>query len=168
MSEAGAGLGAQDDGGTTLSVGGRAVREPKDPASLGGRIEVLTGRYAELTFLQRLILGGAAVMVVAILVVVAMGGRVKDDYRVLFSGVAERDGAAIIASLQQMNVPYRFTEGGGAIMVPGPGFMRPDSNWLARACPKRARWVSNCWRTRSWGPASSSSRSITSAASKAN
>ena len=120
MSEAGAGLGAQDDGGTTLSVGGRAVREPKDPASLGGRIEVLTGRFAELTFLQRLILGGAAAMVVAILVVVAMGGRVKDDYRVLFSGVAERDGAAIIASLQQMNVPYRFTEGGGAIMVPGP------------------------------------------------
>lgn len=40
------------------------------------------------------------------------------DYRVLFSNVNDRDGGAIIASLTQMNVPYKFADGGGAILVP--------------------------------------------------
>lgn len=40
------------------------------------------------------------------------------DYRVLYSHLSDRDGGAIIASLQQMNVPYKFAEGGGALMVP--------------------------------------------------
>ena len=40
------------------------------------------------------------------------------DYRVLFSNFSDRDGGAIVASLQQLNVPYKFAEGGGAILVP--------------------------------------------------
>jgi flagellar M-ring protein FliF len=40
------------------------------------------------------------------------------DYSVLFSNVSERDGGQIIVALQQMNIPYKFTEGGGAILVP--------------------------------------------------
>ncbi len=40
------------------------------------------------------------------------------DYSVLFSNISERDGGQIIVSLQQMNVPYKFSEGGGAILVP--------------------------------------------------
>ncbi len=39
------------------------------------------------------------------------------NYRVLFSNLSEKDGGAVIATLQQMNVPYK-TEGGGAILVP--------------------------------------------------
>ena len=39
------------------------------------------------------------------------------DYGVLYTNVTDRDGGAIIASLQQMNVPYKFAEGGGAILV---------------------------------------------------
>jgi flagellar M-ring protein FliF len=39
-------------------------------------------------------------------------------YKVLFSNVSDRDGGAIISSLQQMNIPYKFAEGGGAILVP--------------------------------------------------
>lgn len=41
------------------------------------------------------------------------------DYRVLYSNVSDRDGGAIIGALQQMNVPYKFSEGGGALLVPG-------------------------------------------------
>jgi flagellar M-ring protein FliF len=41
------------------------------------------------------------------------------DYRVLYSNVSDRDGGAIIAALQQMNIPYKMAEGGGAILVPG-------------------------------------------------
>ncbi|MDH4191651.1 MAG: flagellar basal-body MS-ring/collar protein FliF [Betaproteobacteria bacterium] len=40
------------------------------------------------------------------------------DYRVLFSNISDRDGGAIVAALDQMNVPYKFSEGGGAILVP--------------------------------------------------
>ncbi|MPZ46949.1 MAG: flagellar basal body M-ring protein FliF [Betaproteobacteria bacterium] len=40
------------------------------------------------------------------------------DYRVLFSNLSDRDGGAVVAALSQMNVPFRFSEVGGAIMVP--------------------------------------------------
>ena len=39
------------------------------------------------------------------------------DYGVLYSNLSDRDGGAIIASLQQMNIPYKFAEGGGALLV---------------------------------------------------
>jgi flagellar M-ring protein FliF len=44
----------------------------------------------------------------------------EPDYRVLYSNVADRDGGAIIAALGQLNIPYKFTDGGGAILVPAP------------------------------------------------
>ncbi len=40
------------------------------------------------------------------------------DYRVLYANVTDRDGGEIVAALSQMNVPYRVSDGGGAIMVP--------------------------------------------------
>lgn len=62
-----------------------------------------------------LMLGVAAV--IAIMSGVWMWSQ-QPDYRVLFSNYNDRDGGAIVASLQQMNVPYKFAEGGGAILVP--------------------------------------------------
>jgi flagellar M-ring protein FliF len=41
------------------------------------------------------------------------------DYRVLFSNISERDGGSIITALDQLNIPYRFSESGGAVLVPG-------------------------------------------------
>ncbi|QLA68086.1 flagellar M-ring protein FliF [Enterobacter pasteurii] len=40
------------------------------------------------------------------------------DYRVLYNNISEQDGGAIVSQLTQMQVPYKFTEHGGAIMVP--------------------------------------------------
>lgn len=40
------------------------------------------------------------------------------EYRVLFSNLSDRDGGSVVAALSQMNVPFRFSEVGGAIMVP--------------------------------------------------
>ncbi|RJG01159.1 flagellar basal-body MS-ring/collar protein FliF [Noviherbaspirillum sedimenti] len=61
-------------------------------------------------------------MVGAALAVAAMAGvwmwSQQPDYRVLFSNFSDRDGGAIVASLQQMNIPYKYAEGGGAILVP--------------------------------------------------
>lgn len=62
-----------------------------------------------------LTLGVAAV--IAIMSGVWMWSQ-QPDYRVLFSNYNDRDGGAIVAALQQMNVPYKFAEGGGAILVP--------------------------------------------------
>lgn len=40
------------------------------------------------------------------------------DYKVLYSNLSDRDGGAIIAALNQMAIPYKFSEGGSAILVP--------------------------------------------------
>ncbi len=40
------------------------------------------------------------------------------DWRVLFPNLPDRDGGQVVEKLAQMGVPYRFTEGGGTILVP--------------------------------------------------
>jgi flagellar M-ring protein FliF len=77
----------------------------------------LTQRLSNLDRTQRMRLGaGIALLVVGVLVVMLMGRQ--PDYKVLYTNLADKDGGAIVAQLSQMNVPYKYTEGGGAIMVP--------------------------------------------------
>lgn len=42
----------------------------------------------------------------------------QPEYKVLYSNFNDRDGGAIVAALQQMNIPYKYAEGGVAILVP--------------------------------------------------
>ena len=42
----------------------------------------------------------------------------KGDFKVLYANLSDKDGGAVIAQLSQMNVAYRMSEGGAAIMVP--------------------------------------------------
>ncbi|MDP2695237.1 MAG: flagellar basal-body MS-ring/collar protein FliF [Gallionella sp.] len=70
----------------------------------------------QLTLQQKM---GVMVGVAALFALIAgawMWGQTP-DYRVLYSNLSDRDGGAIIESLQQMNVPYKFAEGGGALLV---------------------------------------------------
>jgi len=60
----------------------------------------------------------AAAAIIALLVGSWMWSQTP-DYRVLYANVSDRDGGAIIGALEQMKVPYKFTEGGGAILIPG-------------------------------------------------
>jgi len=58
---------------------------------------------------------------IAAVVALLLGGWMwgqTPDYRVLYANLSDRDGGAIISSLQQMNVPFKFAEGGGALLVP--------------------------------------------------
>ena len=41
----------------------------------------------------------------------------QPDYGLLYTYLSDRDGGAVIAALQKMNVPYKFAEGGGALLV---------------------------------------------------
>jgi flagellar M-ring protein FliF len=96
-------------------MGGSGAANSNTPA---GVIDSLRERFLALSTNQRLFMGlGFAGLVLAFGVVFS-AGKSTQDYRVLFSNVNEGDGAAIITALQQMNVPYQFTEGGAAITVP--------------------------------------------------
>lgn len=66
---------------------------------------------------QKLGLMLAVAAIVALVAGLWMWGQTP-DYRVLYSNLSDRDGGSIIASLQQMNVPYKFAEGGGALLLP--------------------------------------------------
>jgi flagellar M-ring protein FliF len=59
----------------------------------------------------------AVALAIALLVGVFLWSR-EPAYSVLFSNLSERDGGQIITALQQQNVPYKFSESGGAILVP--------------------------------------------------
>ncbi|MHB1176160.1 MAG: flagellar basal-body MS-ring/collar protein FliF [Sulfuriferula sp.] len=105
--------------------------------SVAGEV-ALTPKFMGLTqgpggrkFLQ--ILGIAAV--VAIMAGVWMWGQ-QPDYRVLFSNFSDRDGGAIVASLEQMNVPYKFAEGGGAILVPANQVYEARLKLASQGLPK--------------------------------
>ncbi len=66
---------------------------------------------------RNLLLMLGAAIVLAVMAGVWMWSQ-QPEYRVLFSNFSDRDGGAIVTQLQQMNVPYKFAEGGGAILVP--------------------------------------------------
>ena len=73
--------------------------------------------FAESEGGRNLLLMMGAAIVIAVMAGVWMWSQ-QPDYRVLFSNFSDRDGGAIVTQLQQMNVPYKFAEGGGAILVP--------------------------------------------------
>lgn len=62
-----------------------------------------------------LMLGAAALM--AVLAFMGLGAR-DSDYRPLYSNLSDKDGGQVIDRLTQMNVPYKFAEGGSVILVP--------------------------------------------------
>lgn len=66
---------------------------------------------------QRLRLGLALTLLLVGIIAAVFFNR-QPDYRMLFSNLSDKDGGAIVAQLTQMNVPYKHTDGGGAIMVP--------------------------------------------------
>ncbi len=73
--------------------------------------------FMRLTMQQKLAVI-VALSLVAAIVVAGWTWTRTPNYAVLYTNVSERDGGNIIASLQQMNVPYKFSESGGAILVP--------------------------------------------------
>ena len=77
----------------------------------------LAQRLAGLDQGQRLRLAIGIVLFVAIGIVGLVMGR-QAEWRVLYSNLADKDGGAVVAQLSTMNIPYKHSEGGGAILVP--------------------------------------------------
>lgn len=79
-----------------------------------GRLQSALGR---LTNQQKILLAVTIAAVIALIVATSTWIK-QSDFKILFSNISERDGGAIIAALDQMNVPYKFSESGGAILIP--------------------------------------------------
>ena len=82
---------------------------PPSPNSFMGFFQSALGR--------NLALGAGLALVLSIMAGVFLWGQ-KPTYGILLTNFSDKDGGAIIASLQTMNVPYQFSEGGNAILVP--------------------------------------------------
>ena len=87
---------------------------PVPPASPFAQVQE---NIRNLSQRQKLAAGAALAFGIALIVGVLLWSR-QPDYSVLFSNLAEKDGGAVVANLQQQNVPYRFSENGNAILVP--------------------------------------------------
>ena len=99
-----------DNAVATTASNSRAT--PLVPATpgLAARWQLLPGRVQLAAMLG---IAGLAV----VLALMFSGAR-DADYRLLFPNLSDKDGGAVIERLTQMNVPYRFAEGGSTIMVP--------------------------------------------------
>jgi flagellar M-ring protein FliF len=86
-----------------------ATRAPTRP------LEALTTLFRNQPLLPLLL---AAAAVVAVVVALLLWAR-EPEYRVLFSGLGEADGGQIISELDKRAIPYRLSEGGNTILVPG-------------------------------------------------
>ena len=105
-----------DRDAVVLSMGNSGTTAASAPSS--NLFDTLSQRFQALTTNQRLLMGAGVLGLVLALGLAFSSAKTNSDYRVLFTNVNEGDGASIIAALQQMNVPYQFTEGGAAIKVP--------------------------------------------------
>lgn len=73
--------------------------------------------FLQTPFGRNIAIGTAVAIVLAIVVALWLWNQ-QPEYRVLFSNYSDRDGGAITASLDQMGVKYKFSDGGSAILVP--------------------------------------------------
>lgn len=80
-------------------------------------IELIRENFNRLTARQKIAGAVAIAMSIALLTGVWLWSK-QPNYAVLFSGLAEKDGGAIVTALQAQNVPFKVTDNGSAILVP--------------------------------------------------
>jgi flagellar M-ring protein FliF len=78
-------------------------------------IEQMLARLRANPLVPLLVAGAAVIALVAAMLMWASA----PEYRVLYSNLSEADGGRIIGELESRAVPYQFSQGGRALMVPG-------------------------------------------------
>jgi flagellar M-ring protein FliF len=84
---------------------------------------------------QKILLALGVAAVIAVMAGVWMWGQ-QPVYRVLFSNFSDRDGGAIVAELEKMNIRYKYAEGGGAVLVPADQVHDARLKLAAQGLPK--------------------------------
>ncbi len=77
----------------------------------------------------------AAAFCIAVIVALVLWSRTP-NYKVLYSNVSDADGGAIVAALQQANLPYKFSDAGSAILVPADQVHEMRLRLAAQGLPK--------------------------------
>jgi flagellar M-ring protein FliF len=113
------GLAGAQPGGAAAGTGqaGGAADLGGLGANLGGNFGQRLSGLAQMRGNPRAPLIFAVALLVAIVAGLFLWSRAP-DYKVLYSNLSDRDGGAIITALQAANIPYKFSDSGGAILVP--------------------------------------------------
>lgn len=98
-----------------------SVARPQNLAGSPALIESLPSGLAQrlmaLPTPRKLMLGGGIAAMLAIIIAMVMWSQ-QADYRVLYANLSDKDGGAVIEQLSKMNIPYKTSDGGNAILVP--------------------------------------------------
>ncbi|MEN3111744.1 flagellar basal-body MS-ring/collar protein FliF [Uliginosibacterium paludis] len=86
---------------------------PTPPAS---PLQTISANFARLSARQKMAGAAALALALSLLVGVWLWSQ-QPQYSVLFSGLDEKDGGAVVAALQQQNIPYKVENGGASILV---------------------------------------------------
>ena len=106
---------------------------PRALASAGFARQLIdAGRLPPRQFLTLLVTAAVAVAIA----IAAWMWSSTPDYKVLYSNVNDRDGGAILAALSAMDVPYKVSEGGAAIMVPASAVHETRLKLASQGLPK--------------------------------
>jgi flagellar M-ring protein FliF len=122
--------------------GAGAAALPGAAAGAGGAADLGGSGFAQrLSTLSQMRGNPRAPLIVAVAVLIAVVAALvlwsrAPDYRVLYSNLSDRDGGAIIAALQQANIPYKFADAGGAILVPSDQVHEMRLRLAAQGLPK--------------------------------
>ncbi len=106
---------------------------PSEPSETKAKTRI--DQIAKLSTEKKLGLMVATATIIAIIVGAWMWSQTP-DYRVLYSNVSDQDGGAIISSLQQLNVPFKFSQGGSSILIPGNEIHEVRLRLAAQGLPK--------------------------------
>lgn len=124
----GAGAAGTGQGGGAADLGGLG-------GNLGGNFGQRLSGLAQMRGNPRAPLIFAVALLVAIVAGLFLWSRAP-DYKVLYSNLSDRDGGAIITALQAANIPYKFSDAGGAILVPSEQVHEMRLRLAAQGLPK--------------------------------
>ncbi|MDE1011584.1 MAG: flagellar basal-body MS-ring/collar protein FliF [Paraburkholderia fungorum] len=123
-------------------AGAAGTGQPGAAADLGGLGSNLGGNFGQrLSGLAQMRGNPRAPLIFAVALLVAIVAGLflwsrAPDYKVLYSNLSDRDGGAIITALQAANIPYKFTDAGGAILVPSEQVHEMRLRLAAQGLPK--------------------------------
>lgn len=100
------------------------------------RANGLLARFNALPANKKILFFSAIAAVISIALALLVFNR-EPAYKILFSGLSDRDGGQITAALQQMNVPYQIGQG-GVLSVPGDQVYDIRLKLASQGLPKTA------------------------------
>ncbi|SHG58470.1 flagellar M-ring protein FliF [Thermosyntropha lipolytica DSM 11003] len=74
--------------------------------------------WSKLNLNQKVLMGGAALLVLISLLALIAGAGNREKFDVLYTGLGEKDAAAIVAKLEEYKIPYKLQNQGSTILVP--------------------------------------------------